>query len=110
MTDAEELLLAWYEWWRADNSAPRKMPDALHVKTAAYFVVHGVPFTAPNGLPFEGVSLSKLNALARDSLYVRMRDRVGAWCLCYVRRRHHEKLGSRGRCYRCGKKMRGEAK
>lgn len=38
-----------------------------------------------------------------DPWYTRARDRIDDWWQCHIRRRHHVKLGSHGRCYRCGK-------
>ncbi|MGH7792058.1 MAG: hypothetical protein ACREOB_07045 [Thermodesulfobacteriota bacterium] len=42
MTKSEELLREWYDWWYNDPTAPVKMPDALHVRTAVYFVKEGI--------------------------------------------------------------------
>lgn len=38
---AEGLLASWYRWWRDADDAPAKMPDALHVRTAMYFILRG---------------------------------------------------------------------
>lgn len=38
MTEAEELLRDWAQWWLESDDAPVKMPKALHVRTAVYFV------------------------------------------------------------------------
>lgn len=33
LTEAEILLLEWLAWWATDDSAPAKMPEALHIRT-----------------------------------------------------------------------------
>ncbi len=38
----EELLRAWFHWWRQCDDAPAKLPDALHVRTAAYLTVRAI--------------------------------------------------------------------
>lgn len=40
-------------------------------------------------------------SFALDPWYVRLRDWASDSWACRVRRRHHVKLGSHGRCYRC---------
>lgn len=42
MEDPERLLLEWFRWWRSDPEAPVKMPEALHVRTAAYLTAKAV--------------------------------------------------------------------
>ncbi len=39
---AEELLRAWFHWWRQSDEVPTKLPDALHVRTAAFLAVIAV--------------------------------------------------------------------
>lgn len=39
--DPEELIADWFRWWR-DSDGPAKLPDALHVRTAAYLTVRAV--------------------------------------------------------------------
>lgn len=41
-----------------------------------------------------------------DPWHERLRDRLHDWWLCRVRRRHHVKMDSHGRCYRCKKEIR----
>lgn len=36
-TDAEQLLLEWYQQWEASDDMPTKMADGLHVRTALYW-------------------------------------------------------------------------
>lgn len=38
VSTAETLLLEWFRWWETSDSAPAKMPESLHMKTAIYFV------------------------------------------------------------------------
>lgn len=42
-TDAEKLLLEWYQQWEVRDDMPAKMGDGLHVRTAMYWVVKGHP-------------------------------------------------------------------
>lgn len=37
----EDLIADWFRWWR-DSDAPAKLPDALHVRTAAFLTVRAV--------------------------------------------------------------------
>lgn len=39
--DAVKLLREWYDWWWATEEAPAKMPDALHIRTATFFLLRG---------------------------------------------------------------------
>lgn len=36
LDDPDELLDAWYDWWRTNPDAPAKMPEGLHVRTAIH--------------------------------------------------------------------------
>lgn len=38
----EELLIEWFRWWRDGEGAPAKLPDALHVRTAAALAAQAV--------------------------------------------------------------------
>jgi hypothetical protein len=33
---ADELLHEWFHWWHNTSSLPAHLPQALHVRTAAY--------------------------------------------------------------------------
>lgn len=39
---AEQLLRAWFHWWRTAEDRPAQMPDGLHVATAAYLAALAV--------------------------------------------------------------------
>lgn len=39
---AEELLRAWFHWWRTSDNAPTKMPDSLHIRTVAFLTAQAV--------------------------------------------------------------------
>jgi hypothetical protein len=39
---AEELLRAWFHWWRNADDVPSKLPDGLHVATAAFLAALAV--------------------------------------------------------------------
>ena len=38
-TEAEKLLLEWYEQWEDRDDMPAKMDNSLHVRTAVYWVL-----------------------------------------------------------------------
>lgn len=40
--DAEDLLRRWFHWWRTADNVPSKLPQGLHVATAAYLTVRAV--------------------------------------------------------------------
>ena len=40
--DPVELLAEWFRWWRDSDSAPRTMPDALHIRTVATLAAQAV--------------------------------------------------------------------
>lgn len=42
MTDSEQLLLEWLQWWRDADEVPAKLPNGLHVRTAVHLLT-GVP-------------------------------------------------------------------
>lgn len=39
---AEELLRAWFHWWRNADDVPTKLPGGLHVATAAFLAATAV--------------------------------------------------------------------
>lgn len=39
--DPWRLLSEWLAWWEADDRAPVKMPDALHVRTTVALIMAG---------------------------------------------------------------------
>lgn len=40
--EPEELLRAWFQWWHNCPDVPTKLPDGLHVATAAYLAARAV--------------------------------------------------------------------
>lgn len=38
LTDAEKILVSWYNAWIWDEQMPPKVRDAAHVKTIMYFI------------------------------------------------------------------------
>lgn len=49
------------------------------------------------------LTVSDLTRAGQDPWYSRLRGRLSDWTRCHIRRRHQVKMGSHGRCYRCGK-------
>lgn len=41
-TGPEELLRAWFHWWRTTADLPMFLPGDLHIKTAAYLASRAV--------------------------------------------------------------------
>lgn len=39
---AEELLRAWFHWWRRADDVPTTLPEGLHVATAAFLAAKAV--------------------------------------------------------------------
>lgn len=40
--EAEDLLRAWFHWWRTSDEVPDHLPDGLHVATAAFLTVRAI--------------------------------------------------------------------
>lgn len=40
--DLLTLLAEWYQWWYDTDSAPVKMPNTLHIRTAVVLAEHGL--------------------------------------------------------------------
>jgi hypothetical protein len=40
--DPLALLAEWYQWWYDTDSAPVKMPNTLHIRTAVVLAEHGL--------------------------------------------------------------------
>lgn len=54
LRDAEQLLRAWFHWFRTDPDAPAHLPGDLHVDTVAFLAARAVEdgrkFYGPQGL------------------------------------------------------------
>ena len=37
---AVELLREWFDYWRASDAMPAKMPNSLHTRTATFLTVY----------------------------------------------------------------------